>query len=63
MRVRDWQRWNRTKQQATALLLLAFTVSIGGLEGEGPIPYPNAAWATGLATLACFYAAVRRPRA
>ena len=39
MYVRDHYRWLRAKRIATAVLALASLASVGGLEGDGEVPF------------------------
>lgn len=36
--VKDKRKWLRTKRWLTAVAFIATLASVGGLEGEGPVP-------------------------
>ena len=38
MRVRNWQRWQRTKGVTAGLLFVSGIALIGGLDGSTPLP-------------------------
>jgi hypothetical protein len=38
MYVKDQYKWLRTKRIVTAMLALSSLASVGGLEGDGPVP-------------------------